>query len=270
MVVGVRPASLRAWNFVDHWAWGSLHAVGLVEEAEAEPLRRNASGLDPRRLGLWSAAPPATEPDAAHPDTEILERACERALARHRGHSMRPGAFLDRDGTLVVERGYLSEPADIELLPGVPLALKNLRSAGYALVVVSNQSGVGRGLFPLERVHLAMAELRRCLRSQGVELDAIYFCPHRPEAGCACRKPRPGLLMRAAEDLVLDLRNSVMIGDKRLDAATGQAAGALGILVRTGYGEDEAQRVGESQNDAVPDQVCDDLAGAAHWVLMRE
>ena len=269
MVIGIDPAGLRRWSTLDRWAWDSLFALGLVEEADAADLSRDPLGLDPARLALWPEGEPPEQAEAGHPDTEILERACERALARHRGRSPRPAAFLDRDGTLIIERGYLSDPRDIELLPGVPRALQNLRSAGFALVVISNQSGVGRGLFTLERVHQAMAELRRQLRAHGVELDAIYFCPHRPEEGCACRKPGPELLQRAAEDLVLSLRSSAMIGDKLIDAATGHAAGAWGVLVRTGYGREQETRKGEAEG-ARPDYVADDLTAAAAWVLARE
>ena len=111
------------------------------------------------------------------------------------------------------------------------------------MVVISNQSGVGRGFFPLSRVYEAMARLRHVLREHGAGIDAIYFCPHRPEAGCACRKPGIELLLRAAEDLQLSLARSAFVGDKLLDVQTGHHAGALGVLVRTGYGRDEEQQI---------------------------
>lgn len=110
-----------------------------------------------------------------------------------------------------------------------------------------------------------MARLRRSLRACGVELDAIYFCPHRPEAGCPCRKPAPGLLHRAAEDLRLTLGGSTLVGDKLLDVETARRAGIAGILVRTGYGRDEERRLGAG--DARPDAVCDALPEAAAWLL---
>jgi D-glycero-D-manno-heptose 1,7-bisphosphate phosphatase len=214
---------------------------------------------------LWSDDLPADGADPGHGDTEVLERACERALARQRSRAARPAVFLDRDGTLVREVGYLSDPDDLELLPGVPQALRDLQAAGLALVVISNQSGVGRGLFPLTRVHQAMARLRTRLRGEGIELDGIYFCPHRPEAGCACRKPGGLLLERAAEDLGLSLRASAMVGDKRLDVETGHRVGARGLLVRTGYGRDEERKEGTALE--APDAVCDDLGAAAQWIL---
>ncbi len=267
MVLGLDRARVAGWNLFERWAWGSLYSAGLIEESEAETMRRHPLGLEPERIGLWSGEPPDATPDPCHPDVEILERACERALARQRARGARPAVFLDRDGTLVVERGYLSDPDDLELLPGVPAALRNLKAAGYALIVVSNQSGVGRGLFPRSRVYQAMARLRVALRAHGVEIDAIYFCPHRPEEGCACRKPGVALLERAAEDLQLSLAQSVMIGDKLLDAETGRNAGARGVLVRTGYGRDEEARLGGVEPGRRPDRVCDDLAAAAKGLL---
>jgi histidinol-phosphate phosphatase family protein len=269
LVADLEPASVERWNPADRWAWHSLHATGLVEESDAESWRQHARGLDRQRLALWSAEPPAEAPDPTHVDVEILERAAERALARHRAQAPRPAVFLDRDGTLVREVGYLDDPAGIELLPGVPEALRMLRHAGLPVVVVSNQAGVGRGRFPLRRVHDTMAALRLALRAEGVELDAITFCPHAPDDGCACRKPGTALLERAADDLVLSLRDSVMIGDKRLDVAAGQAAGGAGILVRTGYGREEETRIGSPPFPRAPDRVCDDLREAAAWWLGR-
>jgi histidinol-phosphate phosphatase family protein len=267
MVLALEPEAVARWGWPDRLAWHGLYSCGLVEPDDAEAMRRSRLGLELERLGLWSDDPPAGEPDAGHPDVEILERACERALARHRARGERPAVFLDRDGTLVVERGYLADPDQLDLLPGVPLALQNLRAAGFALVVISNQSGVGRGLFPLSSVYRAMARLRRLLRAHGVELDGIYFCPHRPDAGCPCRKPRPGLLERAAVDQRLDLRRSFMIGDKRIDAETGINAGAQGVLVRTGYGRDEERALAGEPGAPRPDAVFDDLAEAATWMV---
>jgi histidinol-phosphate phosphatase family protein len=268
MVLALEAERVRRWGLLQRLACSSMYAAGMVETGERDAMRALASDIELDRIGLWSEEPPPPEPDPAHPDTEWLERACERALARHRGRAPRPAVFLDRDGTIVVERGYLSDPDEIELLPGVARALRSLKAAGYPLVVVSNQSGVGRGLFPESRVHEAMARVREALRAESVELDAIYFCPHRPEEGCACRKPGTALLERAADDLLLSLRRSAMVGDKRLDVETAHRAGALGVLVRTGYGRDEEQREGEATERA-PDAVCDDVAAAARWILER-
>jgi len=185
-VGGTSPA---AWPFGRRAVWGLLDAIGF---AEPDPAAVPAEdGDDAWRRASWSDEPLPAEPDVAHDDVERLERACERLTARRRTRGARPALFLDRDGTLVVERGYLAHAEDIELLPGTGRALRALQAAGWALVVVSNQSGVGRGLFPLSRVYEAMARLRRELRHHGIEIDAVYFCPHRPGAGCACRKPSP-------------------------------------------------------------------------------
>ena len=280
MVLEILPEQVSRWTPLDRWAWHASHSFGLIEPDQAPRFRDDAIGLDPERLALWSDAAPGG-PEIVHPDTEILERACQRALARQRGRASRPAVFVDRDGTLVREVGYLADPRDLELLPGVAEALRRFSAAGYAIVVVSNQSAVGRGLVPLSSVYQAMARLRVLLRADRVELDAIYFCPHRPEENCPCRKPRIGLLERAAQDLQLALSRSVTIGDKLLDVAAGHDAGARGVLVRSGYGADEERRLGapasglgERPTDPVeigrlerPDAVCDDLPQAAAWIL---
>jgi len=265
MVLDLEWAGVDRWGWIDRWAWGAMDSTGLVAEAEAPRWVADPRGLARERIGLWPAAPLPAAPDPAHPDTEVLERACERALARHRGGAARAAVFLDRDGTLVRETGYLADPDGLELLPGVAGALRDLAAADLPLVVISNQSGIGRGLFWESDVHAVMARLRRMLRERGVELTAIYFCRHRPEDDCPCRKPRTGLLLRAAEDLQLALGQSVMIGDKRIDAATGARAGGQGILVRTGYGGEEERRP-EARLPA-PDHVSDDLAAAVAWWL---
>lgn len=271
MLLDLHLAELERWRWQDRWAWGSLHSVALVDDAEAGRLATDPRGLAHERIGLW----PSREgeeaggaPDPAHPDVEVLERGCERALARHRGGAPRSAVFLDRDGTLIRETGYLSDPGGVELLPGVGRALRNLVEADVPLVVVSNQSGIGRGMFTAREVHAVMARLREALRVHGVELSAVYFCPHRPDEDCPCRKPRIGLLERAAEDLHLALKDSVMIGDKRIDAATGRIAGGRGILVRTGYGREEEGRTDVA--GPAPDRVCDDLGAAVAWWLGPE
>lgn len=269
LVLDLEPARAARWPLVARWATAALDRAALIEPGDAAAARALAAAVPLDRIGLWPDDPPAAAPDPSHPDTEVLERACERAFRRHRGQAPLAAVFLDRDGTLVVERGYLTDPADIELLPGVPEALLRLRAAGFLLVVVSNQSGVGRGFFSAATVHAAMARLRGALRERGVELDAIYFCPHRPDAGCACRKPGTGLLERAAEDLAISLPRSVMVGDKRLDAETGRRAGGRGLLVRTGYGRDEEQQVAGGDPRVAPDAVVADLGAAADWILAR-
>jgi D-glycero-D-manno-heptose 1,7-bisphosphate phosphatase len=260
---------VATWSALDRWAWHSLYAQGLIEETEANRWRDDLRGLERERVALWPPTGATVATRAEHPDTEILERACERALARQRGRGFHGAVFLDRDGTLIREVGYLSDADGVELLPGAAAAVRRLRAAGFPAVVISNQAGVGRGLFPAARVHETMARLRERLRAEGAELDAIYFCPHRPEDECLCRKPGTALLERAADDLELSLRESVMIGDKLLDAATGQRAGGTGVLVRTGYGREEEAKVAENALGRPPDHVAEDLPDAASWWLSK-
>jgi histidinol-phosphate phosphatase family protein len=265
LVMPLTAASVERWGPLERACWHGWRGAGLVEPGEAATFAARHADFA-AGAGLWPDGPPSATIEVAHADTEVLERACERALARGYGPARRAALFVDRDGTLVREIGYLSSPDDVELLPGVARALRTAREAGLPVIVISNQSGVGRGLFTLERVYAAMARLRERLRVEGVEPDAIYFCPHRPEDGCRCRKPNPELLERAAEDQGLSLRDSVMVGDKRIDAATGQNAGGRGVLVRTGYGGDE-QPDPDTVAERPPDAVCDDLASAVDWVI---
>jgi len=163
---------------------------------------------------------------------------------------------LDRDGTIIEERDYLSDPREVKLLPGVGAALRDLKKIGFGLVVITNQSGVGRGLFnhtQLTRVHERLQEL---LDQEGVHLDGLYVCPHKPDDGCNCRKPKIGLLQKAAEDLDFRVEDSIVIGDKASDIEMGRAAGALTFLVRTGYGS-------QFENEVAADYVVDDLAAGA-------
>jgi D-glycero-D-manno-heptose 1,7-bisphosphate phosphatase len=145
----------------------------------------------------------------------------------------RPAAFLDRDGTIIHDRGYPRDPALVELLPGAAHGLRTLRARGLLLVVVSNQSGLARGRVTsaeAEAVHRRFVER---LAEDGVVLDAAYYCPHGPDDGCACRKPAPGLLLRAASELGIDLERSFMAGDKDSDVEAGRRAGCAALRFRT-------------------------------------
>jgi len=133
--------------------------------------------------------------------------------------------FLDRDGTLMVDKGYLDDPDEVELLPTVPEALRLLADNGFRMFVVTNQSGVGRGYFTEKQMHLVHWRLRMLLREENVELGKIYYCPHVPEDNCECRKPKPGLLRKAAEERDVDLKRSYVVGDKRSDWIAGRQAG---------------------------------------------
>lgn len=169
--------------------------------------------------------------------------------------------MLDRDGTIIAERHYLSHPDQVELLPGSASGLRTMRDLGCGLLVLTNQSGIGRGYFDvgmLVRVHDRMKEL---LAAEGVELDGIYYCPHTPEQGCDCRKPATGLALLAAAEHGFDPAMGFVVGDKRCDVDLGRNIGARSILVRTGYGNDEARLP-----DLRVDRICDDLADAACFI----
>jgi len=139
--------------------------------------------------------------------------------------------FLDRDGTLVEDRGYAHELADYAPLPGTYEAVRALRSAGFGLAVVTNQSGIGRGYFGEADFARFQAHLFADFAAHGAALDASYHCPHLPDAGCECRKPRPGLVLRASREHSIDLARSWVIGDRELDVALAHAAGCRAVLL---------------------------------------
>ena len=178
---------------------------------------------------------------------------------------LRPAVFLDRDGTVIEDADYLADPDGVVLIAGVGPALRRLREAGYALVVVTNQSGIARGRFSEGDYRRVSARLDSELERVGVRLDATLHCPHHPEHSgpCSCRKPAPGMLFSAAQALGLDLERSFIVGDKRSDLEAGAAAGVPGILVRTGYGDTEERR-GMMPSDAAVD---DTLVEAVERIL---
>ena len=187
----------------------------------------------------------------------------------------RPAVFLDRDGTINEQMGYVNHLSRFQLLPGVARAIRGLNEAGLPVVVVTNQSGLARGYFPESLLEAVHAELHRLLAREGAHLDGLYICPHHPEAreerfrlDCNCRKPRTGLLERAAAELGLDLGRSYMVGDRWSDLRCGAAVGATTVLVLTGYGRGDAAYVGPGQT-VQPDHVAEDLEAAARWILDR-
>lgn len=143
---------------------------------------------------------------------------------------MRPFVFLDRDGTLVEDTGYPHRLSEFALLPGVPEALERLVAAGFGLAIVTNQSGIGRGLFQAEDFERFQARLHETLARHGIAIAACYHCPHRPDAGCSCRKPEPGLLRQAHRELGADLARSWVIGDRDSDVELAHRAGCRGGL----------------------------------------
>lgn len=184
---------------------------------------------------------------------------------------MRPAIFLDRDGTLNVDVGYLHAIDQLELFPWTVDALRLLKRAGFALVVVTNQSGVAQGLIDEAFVATAHAELQRRLDAEGAGIDGYYCCPHHPmgsverfRTDCRCRKPGAGMVEDAVRDLNLDPAQSWVIGDKWLDVQLGQAVGARSILVRTGWGRLQESKRPEGQ---YVDAVCDNLMHAVSVIL---
>jgi D-glycero-D-manno-heptose 1,7-bisphosphate phosphatase len=175
--------------------------------------------------------------------------------------------FLDRDGTLIEDKDYLSQPGHVVILPGVPEALRRLIKAHFKLVIVTNQSGVGRGFFSLADVEKVHNHLIAEFRRHGVHFERIYVAPEAPDQASRGRKPSPQFLFDARDELGLDLQRSYMIGDKLIDLACGWNAGLKrAILVRTGYGAKvEAQRTPELARAVV----VDDLPAAADWILKQ-
>jgi heptosyltransferase-2 len=187
-----------------------------------------------------------------------------------------PAAFLDRDGTIIEDLGYLGDPERIQFIPGAREALRALRASGYRLIVVTNQAGVARGLITEADVRRVNARLQELLTKGGVPLDGIYYCPHHPEAGpaeyrqaCSSRKPGPGMIERATQDFALDLGRSVIIGDHSSDAEVARHfPGMQSILVLTGHGAGQYEKI-RSGEASPPDHVAPDLASAVAWFLAR-
>ena len=184
------------------------------------------------------------------------------------GGERRAAVFLDRDGTINEEAGYLDRMEKLRLLPGAAGAIHRINESGLMAVVVTNQSGIARGLFDEAFVAQVHARLREMLCAEGALIDAFYFCPHHPTEGwgaylktCDCRKPAPGMLLLAAEELRIDPDRSYMVGDTLKDIEAGDRAGAQGILVRTGYGEEAVSEL-RKNGDMMPHRVPIEKAGA--------
>jgi D-glycero-D-manno-heptose 1,7-bisphosphate phosphatase len=185
----------------------------------------------------------------------------------------RPAVFLDRDGTVVREVDYMRSPEQLRLLPRAAASIRRLNEAGFAVVLTTNQSGIARGLLTegdLANIH---SLLERRLARRGAALDAIYYCPHHPEAAtpeyrrrCRCRKPGAGMLLRAAKDLDLDLAASFAVGDSTRDLEAGRRAACRTVLVRTGYGRTTEENGTEA---AGADCIADDLSEAVIWILTQ-
>ena len=192
----------------------------------------------------------------------------------------RRAVFLDRDGVLIRDVDLLTRIDEVRICPCAPAALRSLQAAGFAIVVVTNQAVIARGMISeagVEAIHdwiQAQFEKRA-----GVRIDAFYVCPHHPHADvaayrrvCECRKPRPGMLLRAAEEMALDLRKSVLVGDRASDIIAGRAAGCRTILVQTGKHDAPLIVTADPAEAAAaePDHVCDDLAAATEIILRED
>lgn len=182
----------------------------------------------------------------------------------------RGAIFLDRDGTINEDRGYIFRASEFEFIPGAIEAIRMLKEAGYLVIVVTNQAGIARGLYDETDVHELHRHLDRELARHGAVIDAYYYCPHHPDQGrapylreCACRKPLPGMILQAADDFSVDLEISFLVGDKHSDIEAGQASGCTSILVETGYG---------SGVDDLPPDVprVSDLMAAVVLILQRK
>ena len=184
---------------------------------------------------------------------------------------MRPAVFLDRDGTIIEERGYLDRLDLLELYPFTADAIRLLNRAGYATVVVTNQGGIGRGIIDEPFLRHVHETIDARLAAGRARIDRYYFCPHHPDAvvpelrhKCACRKPASGMIEQACREMSLDPKRSVMIGDRRLDVVAGASAGTRTILVRTGHGgHEEAMPPGHAR----PDAILNNLMEAVGWLL---
>jgi D-glycero-D-manno-heptose 1,7-bisphosphate phosphatase len=179
---------------------------------------------------------------------------------------LRRAAFLDRDGTICEEMGYVNHVDRLQIFPFAAAAIRHLNEAQVPVIVVTNQSGVARNIFPESLVHQVHKKMISELSAGGARVDAIYFCPHKTEDACECRKPNPGLLERAAREHALDLSASWVVGDRYADLEMGHAAGSRGILVMTGYGRGEYE-LHRSKWARPPDALAENLTEAVRRIL---
>jgi len=181
---------------------------------------------------------------------------------------MRPAVFLDRDGVIIENRGdYVKSWQEVRFLPGALKALRRLGRSEYAIVMVTNQSAVGRGFIPLEQAISINDQVVARIQGRGGRVDGSYMCPHRPDEGCGCRKPAPGMLFRAAEEMGLDLGRSFLIGDALSDMQAAQGADVQGILVLTGRGVQQASELAARGRGGCT--VVSDLSAAVDHILRQ-
>jgi D-glycero-D-manno-heptose 1,7-bisphosphate phosphatase len=188
----------------------------------------------------------------------------------------RRAIFLDRDGTVSEEVGYVNHISRLRLLPRTAEAIRKINESQFLAVLVTNQAGVARGYFKEELVRRVHARLKEMLAEGRARLDGIYYCPHHPTAGeppyrrdCNCRKPKPGMIEAAREDLAIDLSRSFMVGDKYSDIVFAHSVGIKGVLVKTGYGLGEIENWSADWTEQ-PDRISEDLSDAVDWILSRD
>ncbi len=179
----------------------------------------------------------------------------------------RPVLFLDRDGVVIADRHYLADPLQVQILPGVPEAMALARQAGFLVVGVSNQSGIGRGRFTQKEFAAVMEHLDSLLIEAGAPFDAFFYCPHSPDQGCACRKPRPGMLEELETLTSWRREGSWVVGDKTSDVALGREAGFGGCLVRSGYGAEQEGQIRERYGQDPHVFVAEDLLDAVQTIV---
>jgi D-glycero-D-manno-heptose 1,7-bisphosphate phosphatase len=181
-----------------------------------------------------------------------------------------PVLFLDRDGVVIEDRHYLSDPDEVVLVDGAAQAFAAARSAGFRIVGVSNQSGLGRGIFGLAQFEAVMRRVDELLAAEGAAFDAMHYCPHAPGDGCSCRKPLPGLLEDAARRVPYDAARSWVVGDKASDVELARRAGLGAVLVHTGYGSSEAADVTARWGDDPRVLQAPDLPAAVQAIVAAE
>ena len=178
----------------------------------------------------------------------------------------RPAVFLDRDGTLNEQMGYINHLSRFIMIPGAGEAIRLLNENGFLAIVVSNQSGVGRGYFPLGFVNEVHSYMAGLLEKKGAKIDGIFTCPHHPDDGCDCRKPKTGLIRQANEAFHIDMENSYMVGDRCSDLEFAKRANLKGILVTTGYGLGEIEFILPA-SPFKPLQIANDVLDAVRWII---
>jgi len=177
----------------------------------------------------------------------------------------RRAVFLDRDDTLCKDVPYCRRPEDLHLLPGAGEAVSRLNKAGFAVVIITNQSGIGRGWLTEDTLKSIHEKMKRDLASFGATVDGIYHCPHRPDEGCECRKPKPTMVAKAVREMGLDPGGSYTVGDRLMDVQLGKSSGTRAILVRS---HTPAEELADAERLA--DHVSPDLAAAVDWILSFE